>query len=495
VSTLKASIDINGNLTLTGATNPTRVNAVNDTAGSVVIQGKGAASQTADMLLLKDSSNSTLFRVQASGAVASTYFATASGGGSYINVGASSNVANLTLFSGTPAFEMYANKGGASTTFNDFMYLHHQAADTTAVLRRFGMLMRVGDEVPGDASKTAALYLESSAASFGNPNLILAAGDAVVLTVPSSGAAVFSRPVTSTGIVKSNIASGSFSYDIGGQGSIGVQGSSVYVRASTTGIYFYGGGAHSDSPGNANGGVLMASLVGGDTVFTVNQVRVSNSTGLGTSNPPLSVGQLASTNVQLNQSSVQAYNNSVASTLNINTVGGVVNLGKSGVNTNLLGTVVLSSALQGPAKAFDPSLFGVFRGTLVSGVGNTVTSSDTNLNWQTSVWDPFSQWDGSQNITLNASGIWLVFCSVTMNASGSFGSGLRRITINQNGSGRTGTTTGSAGAFVCRLSCAIVVKANSGDNISVAAVVDSTTGSLGMSTPSYFAAVFLGPAS
>lgn len=491
----KYSIDPSGNVTMSGQVGTTRVSAVNDTAASAVITGKGAASQTGDLLLLKDSSNATIFKVQASGVVASTFFGSATGSGSYINTNAASTVANLTLFSGAPALEVYSNKGGAGT-YNDFMYLHHQAADGTAVSRRFGVLMRVGDEIAGDSSKTGALYLESSAASFGNPDLKLAIADGVVMTVPNTGAISLARAVTSSGIVKSSITSGSISFDLGGVGNLGVQGNAAYVRAGTTAIYFYGGGVHNDSGGvPGSGGVVLASLIGSDTVFTVNQVRVANSTGIGTSNPPFSVGSLSSTNVQLNNSTVQSYNNSAVAALNVNTVGGTLNLGKTGVTTNLLGSVAFSSAPTGPAKTYSPDLLGIFRSTVLNGVSNSAGSGDTTANWSSAAHDPFSQWDGSQNIVLGATGLWMFFLALTFNASGSFGSGLRRGVINLNGGGRTGFTIGSAGAFVARGACSIPVKANSGDSVSVAMVVDSGTGSLGMSSPCSLSAVYLGPTS
>lgn len=330
VNTLKASISKDGVYSGDSFTGK-KYTASGGVATDVLFSGTAASSQSADVVSIVDNGASTLFKVSSAGGITSPYFKSAapSTGGSAIGAASADTVANLTSFSGVPALQVYSGKGGAGTTFTDFLYLKHQAADTTAVLRRFGLLMRVGDEISGDVSKTASLYLESSAASFGAPKLVLGMGDAPVMQFPTSGNATVEKNIQVNGqTVLNPSGASSLLFGTTPDAEMGLQGSgssaSLYTRLGGSGaFYLFGGGVHSSTPGDAgSGGTVLGSVTVNTGLGQLNIGRViASSFG--------QVGASNSVNTQIAGGSIQAYNNGVVAGLGINGSGGTITLGSA----------------------------------------------------------------------------------------------------------------------------------------------------------------------
>lgn len=180
-----AEITSSGSFISAGTYTGKSLSMVNGTAGNVVIDGKGAPSQSADLLRLRNSADTNLFRVDASGNVLGQSFRIANG--SAVFGGTAMSTVSGTLFSGNAAAEVVGLTGGASGTFSDFLLIQHQAADSNAVLRRLGLHMMVDTT---SEAKSGSLYIESSAANFGSPEFVLARGGTPVLRFPSTGNAI-----------------------------------------------------------------------------------------------------------------------------------------------------------------------------------------------------------------------------------------------------------------------------------------------------------------
>lgn len=358
-----------------------RLSAFNDTPGSIAIIAKGAASQTADMLMLQDNSNSTLFKVQAAGSVQSKFFGSGAGTG-YIGVGSASNVANLTRLNfGTPAFQIESGAGGTGGVFSDGIYLHH-ASVTTAATRRLGLLMRVGDEVVGDASKTGAVYIESTAANFTSSDLVFERGDTVVMRFPGNGGdvSITNNNLAADKSLRSLVNSGQQQVTLGSAkvAGMGLQGTgtNAYLRVPNSGsFYLYAGGTHSDTVGSAGtgGGTLMwVNNAGGGAQLVVHALAIDGNITPPSSGPNFLMGTLAGFNIQGWNSGFSAYNNGSASSLLLNNnSGGDVWLGNSGSTVHIQGHIDLGSDYD-PVYANVPS-------SSVPNNGSGVTSLSTTL--------------------------------------------------------------------------------------------------------------------
>lgn len=341
----------------------------------VPLYASGMASQTADIVQVVDSAAANLFKVSATGVVSGKYIG-AGDGAAYVGAASATPAGSMTLFSGTPALEVYMDKGGSGSTFQDFLYLHHLAAGAAAVSRRLGVLMQFGDG-SGNQTKSGALYIESSNASAATPSLVLAKGDTPVMTFPGSGdPRIISLNLQVDGAIRSQRTSGGPSYQFGDSvGGMGMQGSNEYLRASTAGgLYFYSGGVHSDTPGApGSGGTTLASLTrsGSDGLFTANRANFTNSTSLPSSIPALAVGPLGSTNLQFSGTTIQAANNSAVWTLSLNTNGGNVALGSAA------GTVAVGGAMTVGGDYVTASSDGI--NTEMPTSGTTNSGSYTNV--------------------------------------------------------------------------------------------------------------------
>ena len=336
--TTKYSVDKDGSATGNKRVG-TSIALTNVTVGDRVIDAVGAASQSGDMLRLRSNDGTDLLKVAASGEVSGVAL-NAGSGKALIGNSAYSNAANMTLFSGTPALEVYANTGGAGTTFNDFIYLRHQAADATVVARRLGLLMKVGDETSGDAARTGAIYIESAAASFGAAKLILARADSPVMTFDATPLATVAVPLTVAGRVTAATGT-AHSYAMGGA-DIGMlqQGNHVAFRAgSSAGFYWYRQGVYSNTPGApGSGGTQLAQLdlngvYSAPNIFATSNLEVT----LGTNVAGLMAGSPSSLNTQVSRDAVQARVNGAASPLAFNPLGGDINMGDDTSVINVFG--------------------------------------------------------------------------------------------------------------------------------------------------------------
>lgn len=176
-----AEITAAGSFVSAGSYTGKSLSMVNATAANVVLDSKGAASQSADLLRLRNSSDANMFRVGSTGIVSGQSFQIANGT-AVLGAVSSSNVTG-SLFSGSAALEVVGVTGGASNTFKDMLLLQHVAADGTAVTRRLGVhiMADVSDE-----AKSASLYAFSSSANFANPALVLARGGTAAMLFPTA---------------------------------------------------------------------------------------------------------------------------------------------------------------------------------------------------------------------------------------------------------------------------------------------------------------------
>lgn len=302
-------------------------------AGTTVLTVKGAASQSADPFKVVTSASANLFKVTAAGAIASTYLASASGA-TVLGASTASNISAMSLFAGTPAAEIYSSTGGAGSAFTSMVYLRHDAANTNVVSRRLGFLMQVGDPtVSGDNAKSAAIYLQSAAASFGAPALIVALADAALMTFPTSGAVTLARSLSLTSSANLTVAPGTAQAAIVvSNTAFGVQASdNAYLRTAASGsLYVYAGGSHSDTAAAAgSGGVLLATFVKSAGAGLLTMPRLNLTAG----SDALKIGSDASTRIVANSTAIQAYTADITSALTINAGGGNVTIGSSSDTT------------------------------------------------------------------------------------------------------------------------------------------------------------------
>lgn len=297
------------------------------------LKAKGAAAQTAKLLSLQTSAATEVFAVGPLGSVTGAYLSASDGKGI---VGGSSYVtmANQTRFTGvTPALEVRSTIGGAGT-FQDLLSIRHPLYDATPVARRLGIQLKIGDEVLGDATKAGGMYLDTSAASAADPSLVLFQGDSAALTIPASAGSIVanSRGLTAEGTVdvnKTGAASLRFNTDV----ALGAQGDSLYSRVKTTSdsFYWYGGGSHSDSPGDESTGTEAMSLTGAG-LLTVPRLNITSTAdaSLAQASPALMIGAASSGNLIFDAgpaAEIMARNNGAVAELLLNGDGGDISLG------------------------------------------------------------------------------------------------------------------------------------------------------------------------
>jgi hypothetical protein len=308
-----------------------RVVYTNDTAGSVVIDGKGAASQSADLLRLRDNANADMFRVTPTGAVTSSFLKTAAGG-SVIGASSGSNVANMNYWAGTPSFEVRGASGTGA--FDDFLYLAHpDAPAATAVERQLGVLMKWGGEGVGNGAKSASVYLYSAEASGTNPKLKIDVRDLNVWEMDPTNGSVTNRILQVNNYIHANPSIGAAvrvndTY-IGTQSN----GDHLYLRSASTshGFYWYAGGSHSSTAGDAGGGNTLASLLPFGTTGMLSTGRLElGDTGdaeINSAAHPLQIGPSNSFNMRIDANEILAVNNGDFDTLFLQQGGGLLQLG------------------------------------------------------------------------------------------------------------------------------------------------------------------------
>lgn len=347
---LKASInnagDVNGKI-ITG----TRVGLTATDPAQPVIFAKQAATPTTDFLQYQDVNGVNLYKIQSDGTLVTPFTQLGTGYG-LVGGPSLSTVANLNTWSGRPMFETLGTKGGTSGTFKEFMYMHHASVDATATLRRLGLLMRIGDEVVGDASKTASMYIESSLGNAATPSLILSLADTPVLTIPSSGDITTPRGINATSQFTAG-AGASDSYKYGASGAAtGAQTNNLYLRTGAIGssIYFYAGGTYDAAPGVAGtGGLALATMgsSGSFGVFTTGELRLTSLTDLSlvSTAHAFQIGPSSGANLGMDANEIQARNNGAAATLSIQSGGGDVQLVAPGWTVQVQGSMNVTNSV------------------------------------------------------------------------------------------------------------------------------------------------------
>lgn len=319
---------------------------LNDTPGNAVIYGKAAASQSANMLTLQDNTGSNLMSVSATGLLTMPTLAsvgTGSNTGTVLNANSPSSVAGFGNWSGTASAEFRMNRSGV---FNDFVYLVHAVADNTAATRRMGLVMKVGAEDSTGATRSAALYLRSTAALFDQPSFRIDVRDTNMWDMqPNTTGSVTTYPVFANQAYFRSVPNqtGAFNASntwIGTQNS----GNSQYYRNAnnSNGFYWYAGGVHSDTladPGS--GGSFAASLTpDADSVFKMSLPRllIQQTNAVGSSTPAFAIGSSGVGKLQMDNSNIEAFDSSNSyATLNLQIDGGVVVLGSQGTNVRING--------------------------------------------------------------------------------------------------------------------------------------------------------------
>lgn len=298
---------------------------VNATAGNVVIAGKGAAAQSAELLRLRDNADADMFKVSSAGVVTGPGFSVSAAGKPVFGATAMSSVTG-TLFSGQGIAEVIGAAGGASTTFSDFALIQHAAGDSNAVLRRLGLHIMVG--TAADAG-SGSVYIESSAASFANPDLVLARGGSPILRLPASGSASLLQSLGLNVPSTIDVATTSAAIMTSNSTARGTQGTgNLYDRiAGAASMYWYSGGSHNATAGNAGGGSKIAELTNAGLYITNRlQLLTVNDVSLAQANPSFMIGSGGSTNLIIDDNEIMARNNGAVATLSLNADGGDVNI-------------------------------------------------------------------------------------------------------------------------------------------------------------------------
>lgn len=329
------SVSAGGNMLANGTLTGKSLSVTNATAATPVLYGKGAASQSANLLTLQDNSNANILTISPTGVITSPFFANAaSGANTVLNGNSASNVANMTNWSGSPSVEFKMTKTG---TFNDFLYLKHAVADASVANRRLGIVMKAGDEDASGAARSAAIYLLSTQASFNVPSLRIDVRDIQVWSMhpenTNGSTTTFPINITNNWVKSTNNSSGNFAADntwIGTQNS----GNTQYFRSGndSSGFYWYAGGTHSNTEGApGSGGVTFASLLAEDTTsrFTVGRITISDNSdaGVGVSTPPLQIGPTNGTNMVFDAEEIVVRNNGGTAAMRLQQDGGELRIG------------------------------------------------------------------------------------------------------------------------------------------------------------------------
>lgn len=312
--------------------------------GTPALIAKAIGGQTANLVEVQNSSGSVLSAFDKDGVLSSPYGNFAADK-SLVGGTGFTTLANQTLFTGTPAMEVRSTKGGVGT-YNDGLVVRHPSFDGSAVSRRLGILLKMGDEISGDVAKAGGMYIESSAASAASPSLVLHRADAAALTIPSSGQATLHNKGLITQDTNDINKTGAASLRFNSNAQMGAQGNSWYARVpSGQSFYFYGSGSHSDTPGDANGGFQTATLTAaGDWTTTTSRVTNTNDATLAQASPAFMIGAAGSANMIGSANKWQARNNGAAAALTLNGAGGAVNISASGADTAIKGGLLLHSS-------------------------------------------------------------------------------------------------------------------------------------------------------
>jgi hypothetical protein len=288
----------------------------NDTNGNVVLAAKGSAGQTANLFELKNNANAVQMSVSNTGVVQSSFMRT--GTTSTLNASSSSNVANMAYWSGTPMFEVRSNVAGTGA-FNEFAYLKREAVGGDAVSRRFGLVMKVGDEDASGATRSAALYLQSLAANMSNPTFRIDVRDVTIWDMNPTAGSITTVPVWANGSYMRATPGGTTGAFRASNAWIGTQnsGDTMYFRSgsNTNGFYWYGGGVHSETSGDAGSGGQMYAVLspsaGGSGKLTLGRLQLTDLVDAdnSTSSPTFQIGLSNAHHLQMDGDEIMAVNN------------------------------------------------------------------------------------------------------------------------------------------------------------------------------------------
>lgn len=342
-SVSKFTVDKDGNTTLAAKYAGTSASYVNDTAATAVVFGKGAASQSAALLQLRDSTDADKFVVSAAGAVTSP-FLSSSASSTVVNATSASSVANMLFWSGSPLFEV---RGGSGGDFNEFVYLKRSAAGGTAATRRLGLVMKAGNEDAAGATHSAALYMRSVDPNFDNPTFRIDVGDMNIwdMRAASSQGSMTPFPVYANQSYFRSDPNGFTGAFQANSTWIGAQASNnQYYRAGNTssGFYWYAGGVHDASPGNPGaGGMLYAQMLpeGSSVRFSTGKLQLNDvaEASLAQSSPTFMIGPANAMNLIMDNNEIHARNNGGMADLWLQPEMGVLHLGEENVRVEITG--------------------------------------------------------------------------------------------------------------------------------------------------------------
>lgn len=323
------------------------------------LQVNGFSGQTAALFRVQNGSGSTMFQVGFSGLLTSPNFSTAgSGAGSTGVVGAqtSTSVAGFPdgRWTGLPAFEVRMNKTGG---FNDFLLLKHIDAENSAGARRFGILMKSGNEDAAGVAQSGAMYLQSTDPFFANPAFKLDVSNTNIWTmVPDNvlgSVTPFFVKSSAYFYADNDFSMGSFRASntwIGAQNS----GNDQYYRVAGTSNQFswYAGGSHNSGSGNAGSGGTTWMTLNATKLVTgrIQVTQTSSDVDVTQQNPPIMVGSVSGSNLQIDDNEIMNVNNGVAGQLMLQIDGGSILLGSSGTKTYLAGSRIHIHDNTGPSS-------------------------------------------------------------------------------------------------------------------------------------------------
>jgi hypothetical protein len=355
--TVKWQVSKDGNATAQGTLTAANAAFTSTATGTQAALVKGMVGQTADVLAVQDYTAANLFRVSPTGQVTSPFLASDNGKG-LIGGATYTALAYQTRFpSGNPALEVRSTVGGTGT-YADLVQIRHPQWDGTAVLRRLGVQLKLGDEVAGDVTKAGGMYLESSAANAANPSLILFQADTPALTIPATGQVQLNSRGLATGDSVDINRTGASSLRFNSAVEQGAQGTSIYTRAgsSSDSFYWYAAGVHSDTPGAPGAGGTTAAQLTSAGLLTLAQQNLTstNAATLAQANPAWMIGASGATNLIADRSSIQARNNGAAAKLTLNPGNGDIDLGTSTSTINAVGTFKIAGTKVTIAAAASP---------------------------------------------------------------------------------------------------------------------------------------------
>lgn len=362
-STTVGSLTAAGDWTVNGGLTGKRLALNSDNAANTIVYGRAAVSQSGDIVDIADNGGTNKFLNINSAGTLKSYYLYNDSAATVIGRTQISN-ANMQTFSGQPITEIYSNKNGNAGTFREFLYLRHAGVSSSAVLRRMGVVMKIGEETTADMIRSGAIYIETSNANADNPILVLSRADAPVMQF-SDTQAELKTPLLLDGqlqILPTTLSQAIYYPSAGGAGMGFQSNNSVYSRAGSSGKhYWFYGGVHGGIDGSTGGGTLLATLAnnGGAGQFSTGNLVLASQTdpvnGADTSSVVIGSDAVGGHSLHIGPSSIIAKNDGSGgagganpATLYLNRYGGNTYINRNGFSDEAGGggVVGLPNSLQ-----------------------------------------------------------------------------------------------------------------------------------------------------